>query len=120
MWVDGPSRGELEVSDELRERVRIMQHAAFVKQLQADAQSPPPGPPEWLDPPAISRLGEIRAPTLVMVGDQDVPDFLHISERLTADIETVTRSVIEGCAHLPSLEKPEMFLESLRKFLSGI
>ncbi|MDQ3766711.1 MAG: hypothetical protein M3346_05130 [Actinomycetota bacterium] len=105
MWVDGPSRGELEVSADLRERVRIMQRAAFVKQLDAEAQSPPPGPAEWLDPPAISRLGEIRAPTPVLVGDQGVPDFLDISERLTADIETATRTVIKGAAHLPSLEK---------------
>lgn len=119
MWVDGPARKESEVDAGIRERVRIMQHAAFEKQMQAEAQSPPPGPPEWLDPPAISRLGEIRAPTLVVVGDQDVPDFLHISARLTDDIETTTRAVIEGAAHLPSLERPEVFMGALRSFLSG-
>ncbi|MBA3628612.1 MAG: alpha/beta fold hydrolase [Actinobacteria bacterium] len=119
MWVEGPSREESEMDAELRERVRTMQRAAFEKQLLAEAQSPPPGPAEWLDPPAISRLAEIRAPTLVVVGDQDVPDFLHISERLTADIDSATRSVIEGAAHLPSLERPEVFMETLRSFLSG-
>lgn len=117
MWVDGPTRDASEVDPDLRERVRIMQRTAFDKQLQAEAQSPPPGPTQWLEPPAIDRLGEIQVPTLVLVGDQDVKDFLQIAEKLTTDIATTSKAVIEGAAHLPSLEKPEVFLASLRRFL---
>jgi pimeloyl-ACP methyl ester carboxylesterase len=118
MWVEGPGREASEVDAGFRERVRTMQRDAFVKQLHAEAQSPPPGSPDWLDPPAISRLADIRARTLVLVGDQDVADFIRISERLTADIDTATGAVIEGAAHLPSLEKPGVFLEIVRNFLS--
>jgi 3-oxoadipate enol-lactonase len=118
MWVDGPARDASEVDSDLRERVGIMQRAAFDKQLRAEEQSPPPGPAQWLDPPAIDRLGEIRVPTLVLVGDQDVTDFLQIAEKLTTEIVTASGDVIEGAAHLPSLEKPEVFLSTLRAFLA--
>ncbi len=120
MWVDGPARDSSMIDAKLRERVGAMQRDAFDKQLAAEAQSPPPGPPEWLDPPATSRLGEIRVPTLVLVGALDVPDFVRISEGLTAGIATATLSVIEGVAHLPSLEKPDTFWATLRSFLSGV
>lgn len=118
MWVDGQGRDVSQVDPGLRERVGNMQRNAFDKQLFAETQTPPPGPDEWLDPPAVSRLSEIRARTLVVVGSHDVADFLQISEMLTSDISSATRAVIEGTAHLPSLEKPELFLKILRGFVS--
>ncbi len=61
----------------------------------------------WVDPPAAGRLGEIAAPTLVLVGSEDVPDVLACAERLAAEIPAARLERIEGAGHLPSLERPD-------------
>lgn len=48
MWVEGLSREESEVDSKLRERVRIMQRAAFVKQLHAKRTRLRPARPSGL------------------------------------------------------------------------
>ncbi|HXH88894.1 MAG TPA: alpha/beta fold hydrolase [Gaiellaceae bacterium] len=61
----------------------------------------------WLEPPASERLDEVVAPTLVVVGSDDVPDILAIADLLTAGIPGARREVVEGAGHLPGLERPE-------------
>src|SRR5215217_5255261 len=52
MWVDGPERGPDAVDPEMRERVREMNGALFVRDDEAGEEVP-------LDPPADQRLAEI-------------------------------------------------------------
>ena len=68
-WVDGSHRTPDQVDSWIREKVRQMNTEAFATLTEEGTYQP-------LDPRAIGRLGEIRAPTLVVVGDQDVPDVL--------------------------------------------
>ena len=117
MWVDGPSREPSRVPETVRERVREMQSNAFEKQLRAYEQSPPPSSTDDLEPPAAARLTEIQAPTLVVVGDKDVPDILKIADRLTKEIPNARRVTIPNTAHMLSLEKPEEFNEIVAAFL---
>ena len=119
LWVDGPRRGQDAVSPEVRKKVRQMQRLAFEKQLVAYEQSSPPMPTDELDPPAAYRLGEIQVPTLVMVGDQDVPDFQEIAERIAGDIPNVKKIEMNNAAHMLALEKPAEFNDHLLKFLEG-
>lgn len=63
--------------------------------------------PVWPKPPAAERLGEIAAPTLVVVGSEDVGDILLIADRLVAGIPGARKAVVEGAGHLPSLERPD-------------
>jgi pimeloyl-ACP methyl ester carboxylesterase len=73
-----------------------------------------------LDPPAAERMGELQAPTLVMVGEHDLPDIraaaIHLAER-TSDQPAV---VIPGAAHMPNLEQPEEFDRALVGFLGRL
>jgi 3-oxoadipate enol-lactonase len=71
-----------------------------------------------LDPPAVARLGEIRAPTLVIVGDQDLPHAFANADVITGTIPGARRATIQDAADLPSLERPEEFSRLVLDFLT--
>ena len=71
----------------------------------------------WPEPRAATRLEDVRCPTLVVVGDQDVPDTLEIADLLAASIPGARKAVIEGSGHLPSLERPDELTRLLLDFL---
>jgi 3-oxoadipate enol-lactonase len=114
-WVDGPSRTPDEVDPAVRELARQMQRRAFDLQLPV----PDAGPDEPFDPPASSRLEEIRCPVLIVVGDVDQPDILRVADRLAAGITGARREVIAGTAHMPSLERPDEFNRLVLDFLQA-
>lgn len=112
MWVDGPSRRPDEVSAELRELVRVMNTRVLEHEAaQPDAHA------AWLEPPASARLEEVRAATLVVDGDLDLPDPRERSALAAARIPGARRVTLAGTAHLPSLEQPERFNALLLAFL---
>jgi pimeloyl-ACP methyl ester carboxylesterase len=118
-WVDGRGREPDEVDGEVRELVRAMQRRAFEHLLEAYADEPHPqehGP----DVAAVDRLGELHAPTLVLVGELDLPDFPAIADRIAADAPRARVVSLNGVAHLPSLEKPELFAELVLAFLEEV
>ncbi len=65
------------------------------------------------------RATEIRAPTLVVWGRQDKLVPLALGERLAQTIPGARLEVIEGCGHLPSVEKPEEFGRVVEGFLEA-
>lgn len=64
----------------------------------------------------IDRLGEIQAPTLVVVGQDDGEDLQRIADALARGIAGAERAVIAGCGHLPPLEQPEALNALLLEF----
>ncbi len=70
-------------------------------------------------PEPIGRLDAIAAPTLVVVGERDQPDFIAIADRLATDIAGAKKVVIEGAGHLPNMEQPEAFNRALLEFLAA-
>jgi 3-oxoadipate enol-lactonase len=101
-----------DVDPEVRALVADMQRNAF--QLQ-DGHDFPPIPP--LDPPASARLSEIRVPTLVVTGSEDVRDIHEIAETLREGIPGAESASIAGSGHLPSLERPDEFDRVVLAFL---
>lgn len=75
----------------------------------------PPGPYA-----EANRLGEIGAPTLVMIGEQDLEDFQRIASHLAESIPDARKAVIPGAGHLLPFEQPVLFREELLRFLSAI
>jgi 3-oxoadipate enol-lactonase len=113
MWVDGPQRSPDEVDPAVRELVAVMQRRALELQLaQPDAEE------QMLVPDIGSCLAEVAAPTLVVTGDLDVPDFLQIGRRLETSIPSARAASITGAAHLPSMERPDEFMRLLSGFLA--
>jgi len=72
-----------------------------------------------LDPPAAARLREIRARTLVIVGDRDVPDMQRIATKIEAEVPGARRIVIPGAGHIVNMEAPETFNRELVAFLDA-
>ena len=113
-WVDGPHRSPEEVDPEVRRKVAEMQRQALELALEC-----PEAREEALVLDVGDRLGEISAPTLAIVGEQDVQDVHVVAERLEREIGA-TRVTIEGAAHLPSLERPREFDELVLGFLAEV
>jgi pimeloyl-ACP methyl ester carboxylesterase len=114
MWVDGPRRSPAMVDSAVRESVRQMQRRAFELQVPVwqDAEE------ELLVPDLARRVSAVRAPTLVLVGGQDVSDFQQIAAQLSREIPSAQHAVIPNAAHLPSLERPAAFNELVLPFLA--
>ena len=113
MWVDGPNRGPGAVEPAVREKVREMNAALFARDDTEGEEIP-------LEPPAESRLGEIRVPTLIVVGDQDVPDVLAAASLLAASIPCASKAVIPDAAHVPNMERPKAFNRLVLDFLAEL
>ncbi|MDQ6604014.1 MAG: alpha/beta hydrolase [Chloroflexota bacterium] len=72
---------------------------------------------ERLDPLAVERLGEIHAPTLVIVGDGDVPDVIETADVLARGIAGAQKIVVPGVAHMVNMEVPDAFNRAVLDFL---
>jgi 3-oxoadipate enol-lactonase len=69
--------------------------------------------------PAIGRLGEIKAPTLIITGSADIPDVRAHAGAIEAGIPSARRVMIEGVGHLLYLEKPADFARQAVNFLEA-
>lgn len=114
MWVDGPHRAASEVDAGVRERVRMMDAALLRRAAEQEAATE-----RELDPPVLERLGEITAPTLVVVGGLDLRDALVSANVLVSSIPGAQRIDIPNAAHLPSLERPDEFNAAMLAFLAA-
>jgi pimeloyl-ACP methyl ester carboxylesterase len=63
------------------------------------------------------RLGSVRAPTLVLVGREDRLTTVEDARALHRAVPGSTMVVLEGLAHLPSVQAPERFEAVLEAFL---
>lgn len=114
-WVDGPRREPGDVDPEVRARVAEMQRRAYELQM-----------PVWEtteEEPLVGnlseRLSEIRAPTLVVVGEEDIPDMHEIADRLERELPNARRASMADTAHVPSMERPREFDQLVLPFLQS-
>jgi pimeloyl-ACP methyl ester carboxylesterase len=115
LWVDGASRSPQDVNPTVRERVREMNTALFDRISEHEAADETP-----FSPPAIDRLGEISAPTLIIVGALDVPDVLAMADLMESRIPNATKVVIPEAAHMVNMERPEEFNRVVIEFLDTL
>lgn len=73
--------------------------------------------PRPLIPLAIQRLSEIRVPTLLIVGDRDLPDIQKISQMIETSVPGVKKIVIPGAGHMVNVEKPQEFNKAMLDFM---
>jgi pimeloyl-ACP methyl ester carboxylesterase len=99
-WVDGPRRRPDEVAPGVRERVRQLYTDVLRRSREPGREADP------LDPPGYTRLGEIRVPTLVVVGVGDLPDILDQADLLAWTIPGARKVVLPQVAHVSNMEGP--------------
>jgi pimeloyl-ACP methyl ester carboxylesterase len=115
LWLDGQGRPPNEVNPAVRTLVRSMVLRSYELQQGAweagAAEEDPPGAPVG------ERLGEIRCPTLVLVGSRDTPDMQAIAAHVADSIGGARLERVPRAAHLPSLERPNEVNALLLAFL---
>jgi pimeloyl-ACP methyl ester carboxylesterase len=70
--------------------------------------------------PAIGRLGEVRAPTLVVGPQEDEPGILECVDLVASGIPGARRVTIPGSDHHPNLRNPEVFNREVLSFLQEV
>lgn len=118
VWFDGPHRSPADVDAGLRARALEMNRRAYAIQIPAYAADEKPGPVERLDPPASTRLDEVRAPTLVIVPELDLSDILGVCDMLAAGIPGARKVTMAGVAHFAPMESPGEFTRLVLDFLA--
>jgi pimeloyl-ACP methyl ester carboxylesterase len=99
MWSRGP----------YGDRVAEMQRRAF--DLMSDDYVDPTG----LDPPLSDQVGAIGCPTLIVSGEEDVPDFAEIADMLASRIPGAQRRSVARAGHLISMDRPGEVLALVRE-----
>jgi pimeloyl-ACP methyl ester carboxylesterase len=94
-----PGRRHASVAHELKTMVERYSGWHFMHRDPGDTPSPA----------TAEVLSRIAAPTLVIVGDQDIPDFQLIARRMADDIPQARLQVMQGAGHMANLEKPDEF-----------
>jgi len=115
LWIDGAGRPPEDVDPELRARVREMVLRSY--ELQRGAWEAGADEDSVLDGAVIDRLEEIECPTLVLVGENDVPDMRTIAAHVAEAVDDARLETISGASHLPSLERPDDVNPLLLAFL---
>lgn len=67
-----------------------------------------------------TQIGSIRAPALVITGDQDRTVRPAESHRLANELPNAELVVIPDCGHLPQEEQPEALVQAVRSFFSKV
>jgi pimeloyl-ACP methyl ester carboxylesterase len=108
-WLAGPQREPNDVDSELYERVCAMVKRGY--ELQAGGEG------------SIKRveidLTRIATPTLVMRGALDWQDVASAAERFARKLPDAREEVVAGCAHLPTMERPDEVARLILAFLDA-
>jgi len=110
-WLDGPEQPTGRVSGPLRDLFLAMNAIALANGSPGDVIEPPS---------AWERLEQLRVPTLLIWGSFD---FAHLGARLAEVARRIPGAqsvVMDGVAHLPSLERPDEFNRVVQSFLDRL
>jgi len=110
-WADGPGQPAGRADPAIRAKV----HDWILTNYRAEKEE---GIPQVLDPPAVGRLGDLRAPLLVILGTLDEPGTQESMRHLAESVPGARLEVFEGAAHMLNLEQPDRFDALLRDFLA--
>jgi 3-oxoadipate enol-lactonase len=97
-------------SDDVRAWVREQNRRLLERQAPIEHE------PVFLEPPATERVGEVRAPVLVLLGEHDQPSTVAGAQKAAAAIGAEVH-VVPHAGHLLGREEPEAFLAQLEEFL---
>ena len=71
-------------------------------------------------PDSRPTLGQIRVPTLIVVGREDVLTPPKLAESMAAGIAGAKLVVLDEAGHLSNMEQPAAFTDAVRRFVAGI
>ena len=110
-WLSHPYFTAASEKPDVFERLRMMVEA------YSGAIWPGPSRRVDIDPPPARRLHEIKAPTLVVYGERDMPDFVRFAQLLAEGIDEAELVPIPGAGHMCNMEAPDTFNSTVLEFL---
>lgn len=117
IYLDGEHREPCQVDSTLRKnalemnRIPVTQNTFFISDMQ---------PANPLNPPAITRLESVTCPTWIVAGALDNSEILRAADEMAKRIPGARKTIIESTGHVPSYEKPDLFVNLFTDFLSRI
>ena len=114
LWLAGPERRLEDLDPELVELFLEMDRKPTSTETERETHI------QGFQPPTDLRLDEIAMPTLVIVGEYEIPDLHEAASYLASRLSDREPVVIEDSAHLPSLEQPEAFNATITGYLSAL
>jgi 3-oxoadipate enol-lactonase len=76
-------------------------------------------PVQPLTPPGLTRLSEIKVPTLVIVGERDLAHITEGANLLVKGISGARLVTVPGAGHIVNLDARDRFNDELLRFLRG-
>lgn len=92
-------------------------HEPLVRDLVRTALAAAEGERQWLTrlPDVRDRLGDVAAPTVLMLGMRDFAPLVALNEVMAAAIPGCRLVRLAGVDHLPQLRVPELVVETVRQ-----
>ena len=110
-WLDGPRAQSGRVGGSAR---------ALFLDMNAKALAKPELTQEEQRPDAWNRVDAVTAPTMLIVGDEDFTALIERHEHLSETMPNSFAAVLEGVAHIPSIERPDLINRMLEEFLDAL
>ena len=110
-WLDGPRAANGRVGGDVR---------TLFLDMNAMALGKPALTREERRPDAWERVDQINAPTLLVVGDEDFSCLIDRHDHLSEEMPNAFAVVLEGVAHIPSIERPDLVNPLLLEFLDAV
>ncbi|GAB4198193.1 MAG: alpha/beta hydrolase [Roseiflexaceae bacterium] len=111
VFTDGTGRRPEQVNQAVREHTRAMTTALFSRPPLAGAEAQP------YIADATTRLGELHAPVLAIVGSEDNQLLHEVAALIVERAPNARQAVIPDAGHHPNMEHPEQFNRLVRAFL---
>ncbi len=113
LWVDGPGQPATRVPAATRDAVRVMARRQYRPGYTAGRRAP-------LEPPANSRLSELRCPVLAVAGGLDISHEVKAAQRIAEGAPNGRAVVWPDVAHLIGMEQPDRLTALVDEFLTPL
>ena len=112
VWLDGPLEREGRVGGAVRALFMDMVAKSFAGSEHEDKG--------FVSDTAYANLANVKVPTLVVWGPLDVPDVTRTMKHAAAAIPRAQSLEVPGTAHLPNLERPDLFTPRLARLVESL
>lgn len=114
LWLAGPTRSLDDVDPETLALFEEMDRIPQTTERERENYV------QTLNPPTNEQLDRIDVPTLVIVGEHDLPVLRLAAEYLAARVSEQAAVVLRDTAHLPSMDQPESFNRVITGFIASL
>lgn len=115
IWFDGSDRTPEQVNQEMRKLAYEMNRKALDYEARKLGKRLPGS-----KTPAFNHLTSLNIPVLVIVGAHDIPYIRAAADYMIEKLPTAQKVTIPDAAHLPNLDHPNEFRETIESFLKSL